>query len=651
MLDSEDSHNLDSLLQVEEEFRPTKEITEQAWVKSNDIYDFAKKNPEKFWAEAASELAWFRPWSKILEWNQPDARWFIDGKINVSFNCLDRHIKNWRRNKVAIFWEGELGDSRVLTYGHLYSEVSKFANVLKELGLKKGDRATIYMPMLPELPISMLACARIGVIHSVVFSGLGVKALQDRIKDVESKILITANHGYRRGKIIPLKQNVDEALLGASTIEKVVIYRRSDMSTSIKEGRDYWWHDLVNKTNSKCESEYLDSEDPLFILHTSGTTGKPKGIVHLNGGYLVGVSRTQKWVFDIKDEDIFWCTADIGWITGHSYIVYGPLALGATEVMYEGSPDYPYPDRFWNIIEKYGVTVFYTAPTAIREFMRLGENWPKKHDLSSLRLLGTVGEPINMKAWLWYRSIIGANKCPIVDTWWQTETGMIMISPLPGVTVTKPGSATVPFPGIDADVLDEKGNPTPSNQGGFLVIKNPWPSMLKTIYKNQERYVETYWNPIPGVYFTGDSARKDEKGYFWIMGRVDDVIKVSGHRLGTMELEDAISSYPPVAESAVVGKPHSIKGQSITAYVVLKEGINPNVDLREEIKKYVRKEIGPIATPDEIFFVDKIPKTRSGKIMRRVIRALVIGKDLGDLTTLEDPTAVEEVKKWLNTAG
>lgn len=643
-----DSQTLASLMKVEEKFPPPKELAKDAWIRSPEIYEEALRDTESFWAKVAKELDWFKPWSKVLDWNPPDSQWFVGGKINVSYNCLDRHVKTWRKNKVAIFWEGEPGDKRTLTYEDLYREVNQFANVLKQMDVKKGDRVTLYMPMVPELIVAMLACARIGAIHSVVFAGFSAKALSERIRDSEPKILVTANHSYRRGKIIPLKQNVDESLEEPSSVERVIVYQRNDIEfTPMKSGRDFWWHELMGDAPLRCEPEPLDSEDPLFILYTSGTTGKPKGVVHVNGGYLVGVATTQKWVFDLKDEDVYWCTADIGWVTGHSYIVYGPLALGATQIMYEGAPDYPQPDRLWEMIERYGVTIFYTAPTAIRAFMKWGEEWPKKHELSSLRLLGSVGEPINPAAWLWYHQTIGGERCPIVDTWWQTETGMILITPLPGTTVLKPGSATLPFPGVKAEVVDGDGNPLPPDKGGFLVIKTPWPAMLRTIYRDHQRYRQTYWERIPGAYFTGDGAKKDQDGYFWMMGRIDDVINVSGHRLGTMEVESALVSHPAVAEVAVVGKPHEFKGQSLAAYVMLRGGANPSNALKEELKKHVRQEIGAIAVPDEIYLVDKLPKTRSGKIMRRIMRALLSNEDIGDTTTLEDPSAVEEVRRWL----
>ncbi|RLF48643.1 MAG: acetate--CoA ligase [Thermoplasmata archaeon] len=626
-------------------FEPPSEFKEKAIVKSESIYEEAERDLEGFWAKAADELHWFKKWDRVLERNHPFYRWFVGGKINASYNCLDRHLDTWRKNKAAIIWEGEPGDSKTYTYQQLHHEVSKFANVLKSLGVKKGDRVTIYLPMIPELPIAMLACARIGAIHSVVFGGFSAQALQDRINDAEAKVLITADGGYRRGKIVPLKKNSDEALENAPSIEHVVVVKRTGEDVPMKEGRDLWWHDLMKNASHVCEAEPMDSTDPLFILYTSGTTGKPKGVVHLTGGYIVGTYLTSKYVFDLKDEDIYWCTADIGWITGHSYIVYGPLANGATVVMYEGAPDYPQYDRFWEIVEKYGVTILYTAPTAIRAFIKWGEEWPKKHDLSSLRLLGTVGEPINPDVWLWYYRVIGNEKCPIVDTWWQTETGMILITPLPGISVLKPGSAYRPFPGIKAEVVDDDGNPVPRGQAGNLVIKSPWPAMLGTLYKDPERYKRQYWSQVEGAYFTGDGARIDEDGYFWLLGRIDDVINVSGHRLGTMEVESALVSHEAVAEAAVVGIPHEIKGQGIAAYVVLKEEFKPSDDLTKDLKMHVRKVIGPIATPDEIHYVDKLPKTRSGKIMRRIMRAIKTGKDIGDVSTLEEEAAIKEVRE------
>jgi acetyl-CoA synthetase len=643
-----DFKTLDSSLKVYEEFPPPNEFRKKAWIKNKNIYGKVKRDPEKFWAESSKELSWFEPWQKVLIWEPPDSHWFVKGKINAAYNCVDRHAKSWRKNKVAIYWEGESGERRTLTYSDLSLEVNKLANALKNLGLKLGDRATLYLPMIPELPIAMLACARIGVIHNVVFSGFSPKALLDRIRDSESKVLLTSNYAYRRGKKILLKQNVDNALEQKSSIEKVVIFRRNEDFTPMIDGRDFWWDDLLKRSSSSCEPEILDSEAPLFILYTSGTTGKPKGVVHVNGGYLVGSTITQKYVFDLKDEDIYWCTADIGWITGHSYIVYGPLALGATEVIYEGAPDFPQPDRVWKIIERYGVTILYTAPTLIRAFMKWGKKWPRKHNLTTLRLLGSVGEPINPEVWLWYRNIVGNGKCQVIDTYWQTENGMIIIAPLPGITTLKPGSSTFAFPGLDVDVVDSEGNPLPPDQGGYLIIRKPWPAMLKTLYKDHNRYRNTYWNSIPGVYFTGDGARKDRDGYFWIMGRIDDVINVSGHRLGTMEIESALISHKSVAEAAVVGKPHSIKGESICAYILLRKGMESTNELKDELKKHVKRVIGSIATPDEIFIVEKLPKTRSGKIMRRIIRSLIIGKELGDLTTLEDPSAVEEVRRWLS---
>ncbi|HEY5594991.1 MAG TPA: acetate--CoA ligase, partial [Nitrospiria bacterium] len=564
-------------------------------------------------------------------------KWFVGGKINIAYNCIDRHLQTWRRNKAAIIWEGEPGDTRILTFQELHREVSKFGNVLKQMGVRSGDRVAIYMPMIPELAIAMLACARIGATHSIIFGGFSAEALKDRINDAKAKLLITADGSYRKGAVVPLKENADKALVQTPTIEKVVVVRRVGMTIPMESSRDHWWHDAMKEASAVCEAEPLDSEHPLFILYTSGTTGKPKGVVHSTAGYLVQTYISSKWVFDLKDEDTYWCTADIGWVTGHSYIVYGILANGATSVMYEGAITHPGPDRIWEMIEKYRVNVFYTAPTAIRALMKLGNQWPEKHDLSSLRLLGTVGEPINPEAWMWYNTVIGKGRCPIVDTWWQTETGAILITPLPGATPTKPGSATLPFPGISADVVDKSGASVPPDQGGYLVIKKPWPAMLRTIYGDPERYKSQYWSFIEGAYFTGDGARRDKDGYFWVMGRVDDVINVSGHRLGTMEIESALVSHPTVAEAAVVGKPDDLKGTSISAFVTLKTGNTPTDSLKEELRSHVTKEIGAIARPDEIRFADSLPKTRSGKIMRRLLRDIASGKTtVGDTTTLED---------------
>ncbi|HSE84465.1 MAG TPA: acetate--CoA ligase, partial [Thermodesulfobacteriota bacterium] len=559
--------------------------------------------------------------------------------------CVDRHVNTGRRNKAAIIWEGEPGDSCVLTYWDLYREVNKFANVLKNLGVKKGDRVTIYLPMIPELPIAMLACARIGAPHSVVFGGFSADSLRDRIKDAQAKVLITSDGGYRRGSIVPLKKNADEALADTPTIKNVVVVKRVGEKANIemKEERDLWWHDLMKDASAYCAPEKMDSEDLLYILYTSGTTGKPKGIVHTTGGYLVGVYATTKWVFDLKEEDTYWCTADIGWVTGHSYIVYGPLANGATSVMYEGAPDYPDKDRFWDIVEKYGVTVFYTAPTAIRAFMRWGERYPRSHNLSTLRLLGSVGEPINPEAWVWYHVNIGNKKCPVVDTWWQTETGMILITPLPGITVLKPGSATKPFPGVEADIVGENGKSIKEGSG-YLVLKSPWPAMLRTIYGDPERYVQQYWGRFPDMYFTGDGAKRDKDGYFWLLGRVDDVMNVAGHRVSTMEVESALVDHKSVAEAAVIGKADEMKGQAIAAFVTLKEGIDSTSELIDELRKHVAKKIGPIARPDDIIFTAELPKTRSGKIMRRLLRDIAEGKVLGDTTTLADPSVVNQLK-------
>ena len=647
--DHSDSTNITSTLREERIFKPETSFSKEAHIKSmaeyHAMYEESIRNPEEFWAKAAGELEWFEKWNNVLVWEYPFAQWFLGGKINISHNCLDRHLSSWRKNKAAIIWEGEPGETRTLTYQQLFSQVCKFSNVLKTLGVKKGDRIAIYMPLVPELAIAMLACARIGAVHSIIFGGFSSQAIVDRINDAQAKLVVTADAGYRRGGVVPLKQNVDEALPRTPTIESVVVMKRAGVNVHMEPGRDHWWDELMETASDVCNAEKLDSEHPLFILYTSGTTGKPKGVVHTTGGYLTGVYLTSKYVFDLKDTDTYWCTADIGWVTGHSYVVYGPLANGATTLMYEGAPNWPEPDRFWKIIQKYRVNIFYTAPTAIRAFTRWGEQWPLKHDLSSLRLLGTVGEPINPEAWMWYHKIIGKGKCPIVDTWWQTETGAIMITPLPGATTTKPGTATFPFFGIEVDVVDREGKPVGANQGGYLVIKKPWPSMLRTIYGDPERYKKQYWTEIEGVYFTGDGARRDADGYYWIMGRVDDVINVSGHRLGTAEIESALVSHPYVAEAAVVGKPDEIKGSAICAFVTLEGGRTPAPELKEELRHHVAKEIGAMAKPDEIRFADALPKTRSGKIMRRLLREIASnGSVSGDTTTLEDFSVLEKLR-------
>jgi acetyl-CoA synthetase len=641
------SATIDSLLKEKEQYPPPKSFRKDAWIRDGKVGRDASKDPERFWADCAREFLWTKRWSKVLEWKVPSAKWFVGGQINVSQNCLDRHVDSPRRNKAAIVWEGEPGDRRVLTYHMVWREANRVANVLKRLGVKRGDRVTIYMPMIPELPIAMLACARIGAIHSVIFGGFSAKAIRDRAEDSRSKVLVTADGGYRRGNVVPLKATVDEAIEDLPFVRHVVVCQRTRQPVRMKAGRDVWWHETMETADAFCEPEPMDANDPLFILYTSGTTGRPKGVVHSTGGYLVGVATTHRLIFDLKEDDLYWCTADIGWVTGHSYIVYGPLANGATTFMYEGAPEWPKPDRFWELVESYGITILYTAPTAIRAFMRWGDEWPKRHDLSSLRLLGTVGEPINPGAWRWYHKTIGGGRCPIVDTWWQTETGMILITPLPGLTTLKPGSATHPFPGIAAEVVDENGQPVPVNKGGYLVISKPWPAMLMTLYKDPERYQQVYWSQIPGKYFTGDGARVDEDGCFWLMGRIDDVINVAGHRIGTMEVESALVSHPKVAEAAVVGRPDALKGQVLVAYVVLKSAERRTPELAAALKAHVTKEIGPIARPEQIFISDKLPKTRSGKIMRRVIRALVSGQEIGDVTTLEDPGAVDEVRRWL----
>lgn len=640
-------------------FYPSAEFSQKAHIKSfeeyKELYKKSIENPELFWSKVAQEYVdWYKKWDKVYEggFENLDYKYFIGGKLNASYNCLDRHIKSFRRNKVAIIWEGDSpGESKVYTYRQLFNEVNKFANVLKKNGVKKGDRVTIYLPMIPELPIAMLACARIGAIHSVVFGGFSSKALCERIHNAQSNILITANVGFRGGKVVALKANTDEALLECPMVEKCIVVKRADVEVPMKEGRDIWWHEEIATPDIElyCEPEAIDSEDILFILYTSGSTGKPKGVIHTTGGYLTYVAYSFKLIFDYKDEDIFWCTADIGWVTGHSYLVYGPLAVGATSLMFEGVPTYPQPDRFWEVIEKYRVNIFYTAPTAIRALMREGDEWPNKHDLSCLRLLGTVGEPINPEVWMWYFKTIGKEKCPVVDTWWQTETGGILVTPLPGAMPLKPGSATLSFPGVVSGILRENGTPASVNEGGYFVIKHPWPAMLRGMYGDVEkkRFRETYFEKFPGVYTTSDGARLDEDGYYWLMGRIDDVINVSGHRLGTAEVESALASHKAVAEAAVVGFPHEIKGQGIYAFVTLKEGYAPSDSLREELVNFVRKEIGSIAKPDKLQFAEMLPKTRSGKIMRRILRKIASGdvSDLGDTSTLFDSSVVDILVK------
>ena len=638
---SQPSTDIQSVLKEQRIFPPAPEFTAHAHVKGIAEYERlcaeADRDPEAFWAGIAGELDWFRKWDKVLEWEAPWAKWFIGGKINISHNCLDRHLTSWRKNKAAIIWEGEPGEIRTLTFQQLHSEVSRFANVLKSLGVQTGDRVAIYMGMSPELAIALLACARIGAPHTVIFGGFSAQAIADRIHDCQASCVITQDGTYRRGVEIKLKPVVDEAVANCPTVKNVIAYRRTGTPQQMEPGRDHWWHERMAIESDECPAEQLDSEHPLFLLYTSGTTGKPKGILHSTGGYAVGTYITSRWVFDLKDEDIFWCTADIGWVTGHSYIVYGPLQNGATVLMYEGGPMHPQPDRFWDMIDRHKVTVFYTAPTAIRALMRMGEQWPAQHSMKSLRLLGSVGEPINPEAWMWYRSTIGHDRCPIVDTWWQTETGCIMVSPLPGAIPTKPGSCTKPLPGIKMEVVTKEGAPVPAGSGGYLVIRKPWPSMLRGIYGDPARYVEQYWSQLPGTYFTGDGARKDEDGYIWVMGRVDDVINVSGHRLSTMEVESALVAHPKVAEAAVVGRPDELKGQAISAFVSLKVGTEPTEELKAELRAWVGKEIGSLAKPDDIRFSDSLPKTRSGKIMRRLLRELAAGSEVrGDITTLED---------------
>ena len=656
-MDASDKPNsITSVLNEHRIFRPHKDFSKAARLSSlaqyRKLYNESVRSPEKFWAkQAKNELVWFKPWKKVLQWKEPFAQWFAGGQLNVSYNCLDRHLDSAVANHAALIWEGEPaapgkpGEERTLTYRQLHREVCLFANVLKRHGIGKGDRVLIYLPMVPEAAIAMLSCTRIGAIHSVVFGGFSAQSVADRIYDSQARMVITADGGFRRGAVVPLKQNVDEALLLkdpqgnllAKSIEKVIVLRRANNAVQFQEGRDLWWHREVEQVDAHCPAEKMDSEAPLFILYTSGSTGKPTGILHTTGGYLLYVKLTAKYVFDLRPEDVFWCTADVGWVTGHSYVVYGLLANGATSLMYEGAPNFPEPDRFWRIVEKYGVTILYTAPTAIRAFMKWGVEWPQKHDLSSLRLLGTVGEPINPEAWIWYNTVIGGKRCPIVDTWWQTETGGILITPLPGATPTKPGSATLPFFGIVPEVVDDRGREVPRNSGGKLVLRKPWPAMLRGLWGDPQRYKEVYWTEIKGSYFTGDGCRQDKDGYFWIVGRIDDVLNVAGHRIGTAEVESALVSHQKVAEAAVVGRPDELKGQALVAFVTLKGGVQAENELREELRRHVAKEIGPVAKPDDIRFAEALPKTRSGKIMRRLLKQIAAGSEIkGDTTTLED---------------
>jgi acetyl-CoA synthetase len=648
--------NITSMLHEERVFPPSKSFSARAHIGSEaayrKLYRESIEHPEKFWSrQAKTELIWFKPWKKVLQWKIPLAKWFVGGQLNVSYNCLDRHLNTPAANKAALIWEGEPagpgkpGEERILTYQQLHREVCLFANILKRHGIQKGDRVIIYLPMVPEAAVAMLACARIGAVHSVVFGGFSAQSVADRIFDCQAKLVVTADGGYRRGGIVPLKKNVDEALalkdstgrLLAATIQKVIVLRRANNDIHIQEGRDVWWHRELEYVDAVCPAGKLDSEAPLFILYTSGSTGKPKGILHTTGGYLLGAKLTTRLVFDLRGEDVYWCTADVGWVTGHSYVVYGPLANGATTLLYEGAPNFPEPDRFWRIVAKYGVTILYTAPTAIRAFMKWGPEWPDKHDLGSLRLLGTVGEPINPEAWMWYHEVIGRKRCPIVDTWWQTETGGIMITPLPGAIPTKPGSATLPFFGVLPEVVDDQGRAVPENSGGKLVIRKPWPGMLRGVWGDPGRFVDTYWSEVKGSYFTGDGCRRDKDGYFWIVGRIDDVLNVAGHRIGTAEVESALVSNLKVAEAAVVGRPDPLKGQALVAFVTLKTGIHPSPAIRDELRAHVTREIGAVARPDDIRFAEALPKTRSGKIMRRLLKQIAGGVEVkGDTTTLED---------------
>ncbi len=657
-MNSDNSNSIESVLQEQRVFSPSDDFSSKSRISSFSKYlelsEMAKSDPDKFWGDAArEELYWFKSFDKVLDWSKPPfAKWFDGGKTNISFNCLDRHLNSSKADKVALIWEGEPGDQKKYTYKQLHKEVCKAANALKSIGIGKGDLVALYMPMVPEAAIAMLACARIGAPHSVVFGGFSSEALRDRLINGEAKAIITADGGFRKDKIIPLKDAVDQALEGGSCpmVESVLVVQRTKKLIAMDEGRDYWWHEIVDSQSQECLPEQMDSEDCLFVLYTSGSTGKPKGVVHSTAGYNLWSHLTFKWIFDIRDNDVYWCTADVGWITGHSYIVYGPLSNGATTVMYEGVPRPSNPGAFWDVIQRYKISIFYTAPTAIRAFMKAGEKIPKQYDLSSLRLLGTVGEPINPEAWIWYRDVIGGGRCPIVDTWWQTETGGVMISPLPGATPTKPGSATFPLPGIEADVVNSDGDSVSNNEGGYLVVKRPWPGMMRNVYGDEKRFRESYWEYLKPsdnsyMYFAGDGARRDEEGYFWVMGRVDDVINVSGHRLGTMEIESALVSHELVSEAAVVGRPDDLKGESIVAFVTLKTGADPNENIDAQLKKHVVNEIGPIAKPDKIKFTDSLPKTRSGKIMRRILRALASGDEIsGDTSTLEDRSVLDKLR-------
>ncbi len=647
-MDNSSKGKIEALLHEERHYAPPKNFAEQANWSDPSIYDTARQDPEGFWGEMAAQIDWYEPWSKVLEWNLPSARWFIGGKLNVCYNCVDRHITTWRKNRAAIIWEGEPGDERVLTYQDLYREVNEFAAALRALGVEKGDRVAIYLGMTPELPIAMLACARLGAPHTVVFGGFSPDSLRDRINDCGAKVLVTADGSWRRGSIVPLKENADRAIRDTPTIQHMVIVNRvlDPRRVTLQEGRDHWYHRLIDDHKGEIvEPESLDSEHPLYILYTSGTTGKPKGLLHTTGGYLVGTHTTCRYVFDLKDNDTYWCAADIGWVTGHSYIVYGPLSNGTTSVMYEGAPDYPDKDRFWGLVARHRINILYTAPTAIRAFMGWGSEFPARHDLSSLRLLGTVGEPINPEAWIWYRKYIGGDRTPIVDTWWQTETGMTLITPLPGLTVLKPASASHPFPGVEADIVDSEGRSVPLGEGGFLVLKRPWPAMARTIWGDPERWKETYWTRFPGMYFTGDGAKRDEEGYYWLLGRVDDVLNVAGHRIGTMEVESALVSHPAVAEAAVIGVSHEIKGQGIAAFVTLRAGNESSDELSGQLRAHVGEKIGPIAKPDKVFITHDLPKTRSGKIMRRLLRDIAEGRVASETTTLADPGVLESIRR------